>query len=138
MNKKILFTFLAVFLVVGLATGCGKKETKGEENNGSVIESNTNSGVVDDKTLDVFTFTNTSLIWNGNSSDMETTITNNSDEDAYLKGFNVYVYDENGEVIATMTGYVTDHIKAHSSRVMSTGHYANLSNAARVEYEVIK
>ena len=85
-----------------------------------------------------FTSINTSLIWNGNSTDLETTITNNSDEDAFLKGFNVYVYDNNGEVIASMVGYVSNVLKAHETRVMSTGHYANLSKAAKIEYEIIR
>ena len=139
MKKKLLFLFVTILAVTVVVTGCVKKGNNGgEEGNGSTIESNTNTGVVEDKALDVFTFTNTSLIWNGNSSDLETTITNNSDQDAYLKGFNVYVYDENDNVIATMEGYVSDHIKAHGTRVMSTGHYANLSKAAKVEYEVVR
>ena len=139
MKKKLLFLFVTMIALTVVVTGCGKKGNNGgEEGNGTTIESNTNAGVVEDKALDVFTFTNTSLIWNGNSSDLETTITNNSDEDAYLKGFNVYVYDAEGNVIATMEGYVSDHIKAHGTRVMSTGHYANLSKAAKVEYEVVR
>ena len=140
MNKKLLFVLVTALSVAVLVTGCGKKGNNGGEEGGqqSEIQSNTNAGVVEDKALDVFTFTNTSLIWNGNSSDLETTITNNSDTDAYLKGFNIYVYDAEGNVMATMEGYVSDHIKAHGTRVMSTGHYANLSNAAKVEYEVVR
>ena len=134
-NKKalLIFTLIAVIAV----TGCGKKGNN-ENNNGSTLEPNTNQGVVADKEIDVFTLKNTSLIWDGNQTELETTITNTSDEDAYIKGFNVKVYDEEGNVMATMYGYVGSNIKAHSSRVMSTGHFDNLSTAARVEYEVVK
>ena len=134
-NKKALFIFTLIAVIA--VTGCGKKGNN-ENNDGSTIEPNTNQGVVADKEVDVFTLKNTSLLWDGNQSELETTITNTSDEDAYIKGFNVHVYDSEGKEIATMYGYVGSKIKAHSSRVLSTGHYENLSNASRVEYEVVK
>ena len=134
--KRTIIGILVIASLAILVNGCGKKSN--QENNQSTLEPNTNQGVVSDKQVEVFTFKNTSLIWNGNSSDLETVITNTSDEDAYLKGFTVHVYDEEGNEIATMPGYVSDHIKAHSTRTMSTGHYKNLSNAFRVEYEIIK
>lgn len=136
MNKKILIIFVAAITLAIAVSGCKKKNNDNDTTPN--ISPNTNSGIIEDKELDVFTFTNTSLIWNGNSTDLATTITNTSDSDAYLKGFNVYVYDEEGNVIATMTGYVSDHISAHTSRVMSTGHYMDLSKAAKVEYEIIR
>lgn len=137
MNKKILLVVIIGILTTAIATGCfGKK--KEENNNQEIFNPNTNQGVISDKTVDVFELKNTSLIWNGNSTDLETTVTNMSDEDAYLKEFKIHVYDENNNEIATMIGYVSAMIKAHTSRVMSTGHYANLTNAAKVEYEVIK
>ena len=132
--KRALIGIAVITSLTLLVNGCSKKENY----NQTTLEPNTNQGVVADKEVDVFTFKNTSLIWNGNSSDLETVITNTSDEDAYLKGFTVHVYDEEGNEIATMPGYVSDHIKAHSTRTMSTGHYKNLSNAYKVEYEIIK
>ena len=134
--KRTIIGILVIASLAILVNGCGKKSN--QEDNPSTLKPNTNQGVVADKQVEVFTFKNTSLIWNGNSSDLETVITNTSDEDAYLKGFTVHVYDEEGNEIATMPGYVSDHIKAHSTRTMSTGHYKNLSNAFRVEYEIIK
>ncbi len=137
MNKKLLLVVIIAILTTVIATGCfGKKQE--ENNNQEIFEPNTNQGVISEKTVDVFELKNTSLIWNGNSTDLETTVTNTSDEDAYLKEFKIHVYDENNNEIATMIGYVSAMIKAHTSRVMSTGHYANLTNAAKVEYEVIK
>ena len=134
--KRALIGVAIIISLTLLVNGCSKKTN--QDDNKSTLEPNTNQGVVASKEVDVFTFKNTSLIWNGNSSDLETVITNTSDEDAYLKGFTVHVYDEEGNEIATMPGYVSDHIKAHSTRTMSTGHYKNLSNAFKVEYEIIK
>ena len=134
MNKKILVAMIVILSTAVLVTGCkDKKKTEIPP-----IDANVHSGVLGDKELEVFTFTNTSLTWNDNASNLETIITNNSDEDAYLKGFNVYVYDENDTIVATMSGYIGATIKAHGSRIMSTGHYKNLTNASRIEYEIIK
>ena len=137
MNKRILFILLSIVLSLSLMVGCKKQEIK-ENNNPSNLELNTNQGVIEDKELEVFTFTNTSLIWNGNGTDLETKITNTSDNDEYLKGFNVIVYDEDGNVIASMEGYVGTTIKAHDTKVMSTGHYKDLTKATRIEYEIIR
>jgi len=133
-NKRILVAFILIVMIT--ITGC--KKSSNENNGNYTINPNTNQGVVEDKELDVFTFTNTSLIWNGNSTDLETLITNKSDNDTYLKGFNIYVTDENGDKIATLYGYVGSTIPAHTSRIMSTGHYMDLSKAAKVEYEIIR
>ena len=132
MNKKVwLVLMLAVVIAV---TGCGKKEN----NNNPGENVNTNTGIVEDKEVEVFTFTNTSLVWNDNASNLVTVITNTSDEEQYLKGFKVHVYDSNGNEMAAMTGYVGAKLKAHEVRQMSTGHYENLTNAAKIEYEVLR
>ena len=132
MNKKVwLVLMLAVVIAV---TGCGKKEN----NNNPGENVNTNTGIVEDKEVEVFTFTNTSLVWNDNASNLVTVITNTSDEEQYLKGFKVHVYDSNGNEMAAMTGYVGAKLKAHEVRQMSTGHYENLTNATKIEYEVLR
>jgi uncharacterized lipoprotein NlpE involved in copper resistance len=133
MNKKVLLVLmLAVIITI---TGCGKKENNNDNTSENV---NTNTGVVEKKEVDVFTFVNTSLTWNGNASNLVTVITNTSEEEQYLKGFRIHVYDEDGNEIASMTGYVGSKLKANESRQLSTGHYENLTNAAKVEYEVLR
>ena len=133
MNKKVLLVLMLVVVIA--VTGCGKKE----KNIDNPVENvNTNTGVVENKEVEVFTFTNTSLVWNDNASNLVTVITNTSDEEQYLKGFKVHVYDSNGNEIASMTGYVGAKLKAHEVRQMSTGHYENLTNATKIEYEVLR
>ena len=131
MMKKVLLVLMMVVII----TGCGKKE---EEDKTPALDANTNMGVVEKKEVDVFTFVNTSLTWNGNASNLVTVITNTSEEEQYLKGFRIHVYDEDGNEIASMTGYVGSKLKANESRQLSTGHYENLTYAAKVEYEVLR
>ena len=133
MNKKVWLALMLVVVIV--LTGCGKKE----ENHDNLSENvNVNKGVVEDQEVEVFTFTNTSLVWDDNASNLITVITNTSDEEQYLKGFNVHVYDGNGNEIALMTGYVGAKLKAKEVRQMSTGHYKNLTDAYKIEYEVLR
>ena len=139
MNKKILLILVTIVLACSLVivTGCEKKENKGNDEP-ATIEPNTNKDVVGDKEVDIFTFKNTSLVWNGNSTDLATLVTNTSDVDTYLKGFKVSVFDNEDNIIAMMEGYVGTTIKAHETTTLSMGHYNNLTNAARIEYEIIR
>lgn len=137
--KKIL-----AFSLVGLLvfTGCGKKEeeTKEEEKQPEVQQpqANTNTGVVEDKVLEEFSFTNTSMIYENGSTTLETTVTNTSANTSYLQEFNIYAKDEAGNVIVTLKGFVGDNIPAGESKVITSGVSMDLTKAASISYEVIR
>ena len=139
--KKILALTLVGLLVF---TGCGKKEeeNKNNEQNNEVIEQqpqvNTNEGIVEDKTLEEFSFTNTSMIYQNGQTDLEVTVTNNSENTAYLKEFKIYAKDAEGNVLVTMVGFVGDNIPAGESKVISSGASIDLTKAVRIDYEVVR
>lgn len=133
--KKILALVLAFSLFFGLATGCGcnKKEDKKEE-----VKINTNEGVIKDQELEVFTFTNTSLVYEDNTSILITKVTNTSDQTEYLKEFKIHVKDAAGNEIVELTGFVGDNIGANSSTTISSSYSEDLTKATTIEYEVIR
>ena len=139
LKNALVLLFVAVFAVT-VAVGCEKKgnESTENENPQTEVKANTTEEVIKDRTLGVFQFTNTSLVWENGSSLLETTITNTSDQDAKLQGFKIHVYDAQGNEMITMDGFVGDSIGAHESRTMSSYHYEDLTSAARVEYEVVE
>lgn len=139
--KKILALTLVGLLVF---TGCGKKEEekKNNEQNNEVVEQqpqvNTNEGIVEDKTLEEFSFTNTSMIYQNGQTDLEVTVTNTSENTAYLKEFKIYAKDAEGNILVTMVGFVGDNIPAGESKVISSGASIDLTKAARIDYEVVR
>lgn len=137
--KNALMLLLVAVFAVTVAVGCEKKPSgENEPGQQEEVKANTNEEVIKDRTLGVFQFTNTSLVWENGSSLLETTITNTSDEDAKLQGFKIHVYDAQGNEMITMDGFVGDSIGAHESRTMDSYHYEDLTSAARVEYEVVE
>lgn len=139
--KKILALTLVGLLVF---TGCGKKEEekKNNEQNNEVVEQqpqvNTNEGVVEDKKLEEFSFTNTSMIYENYTTTLEVTVTNTSENTAYLKEFNIYAKDAEGNILVTMKGFVGDNIPAGESKVITSYASIDLTKAARIDYEVVR
>ena len=142
-------TKLLALTLVGLLvfTGCGKKEEEKnneQQNNEQQVEQqpqvNTNEGVVEDKTLEEFTFTNTSMIYEKStgSTYLETTVTNTSANASYLHEFNIYAKDAEGNVLVTLKGFVGDNIPAGESKVISSGASMDLTKAARIDYEIVR
>lgn len=140
---------LLAFSLVGLLvfTGCGKKEEEKnneQNNNGQQQEQvqqpqvNTNQEVVGDKTLEEFTFTNTSVIYENGSTTLETTVTNTSGNTSYLQEFLIHAKDANGNIMVTLKGFVGDNIPANESRVITSGVSMDLTQAASITYEVVR
>lgn len=132
MNKKII---ISIVLLLTLATGCGcSKKEKNQED----VKININEDVIKDQELEVFTFTNTSLTYEDNTSILITKVTNTSDKTEYLKEFKIHVKDEKGNKIVDLTGYVGDNIEGNSSIMISTSYAEDLTNASSIEYEIIR
>ena len=137
---------LLAFSLVGLLvfTGCGKKDEspKGNEQGNNPVEQqpqvNVNPGVVEDKELGEFTFTNTSMIYENNETTLEVTVTNTSAETSYLHEFNIYAKDADGNVLTILKGFVGDNIPAGESRIITASASIDLTNAASINYEVVR
>lgn len=131
--KKEFILILTLVLSLGLITGCGcnKKEEK-------EVKINTNQDVIKDQELEVFTFTNTSLVYEDETSILITKVTNTSNETQYLKEFKIHVKDIAGNEIVELTGFVGDNIAGNSSTTISSSYSEDLTKAAKIEYEIIR
>lgn len=132
--KKTLLVMLSLFLVVGLATGCGcsKKEEKKED------KFNTNEDVIKDQVVEELKLTNTSLKVDDNYSTLVTLVSNPTSEDKEVRVFNIYVKDKDGKEIVTLQGYVGDVIPAGESREITSNVDMDLSKATSIDYEIVK
>ncbi|HPF83720.1 MAG TPA: hypothetical protein PLV83_06135 [Bacilli bacterium] len=133
--KTILALCLTVLLI---ATGCGKKAKDNDKNKVAEPKVNTNEGVIKDKVVEELTLTNTSLVSTGNSAVLVTKVTNPTNEDKYVKIFNITVKDKDGNIITTLKGYVGGVVPKGESREITSNVDRNLDNAYTVEYELVK
>ena len=133
--KKYMLIALVGICMTSLVTGCGKSNKSGSSEQ---PKANTNENVVKDQTLDVFHFTNTSLIYENGTTTLETTVTNTSDETAYLVEFKIHVKDTEGNDIIELVGFVGDQLKANESRVITSSASQDLMLADSIEYEVVR
>ena len=137
--KKNIMKMFAMLLVVGLVTGCGcDKESGKKKSEEEGIKVNTNENVIKDQELEVFKFTNTSLIYENGTSVLETTVTNTSDQAQYLKEFKILVKNEAGEEIITLTGFIGDSIAAQETKTISSSYGDDLTKAASIEYSIVR
>lgn len=130
--KKIAVILIVLFSTM-LLTGCGKKTdiTDG-------IKSNTNEDVIKDQKVEVFEFTNTSLVYEEGRSKLEVIVTNTSEEVAYLSEFKIHVKDENGNEIIELIGFVGEQIEPKESRLITSYSIQDLTNASSISYEIVK
>lgn len=137
--NKIVKVGLISLLSLSLLTGCGCNNKKEKESEKEEIKTNTNQEVIKDQVLDVFKFTNTSLVYQNGNSVLETLVTNTSSEKQYLEEFKIHVKDEKGNEIVTLTGFIGDSIDAKASKVITSTYGDDLSKkAASITYEIIK
>lgn len=112
MIKKIIGLSLTLLIALTFLTGCGcnNKENDNKENiineEETNIKLNNNEDVIKDQVLEVFTFTNTSLVYENSTSVLETLVTNTSDTTQYLTEFKIIVKVDTGKEIITLTGFI--------------------------------
>ena len=137
--KKIIGLSLTLLIAFTFLTGCGcnnKENIINEEENN--IKVNNNEDVIKDQALEVFTFTNTSLVYENSTSVLETLVTNTSDTTQYLIEFKIIVKDDTGKEIITLTGFIGDSIEAGESKLIRSSYGSDLTKAASIEYEIIR
>ena len=133
--KKVLFMVLACTLV--LTTACGKKDE--ETNNKPAIEgevANTNSEVIKDVTIDGLTIQNVTVIYDSKTGDTiySADVVNTTDEEIYVKSFDMKFMDVYGNEITTLSGYVLKSLGPGEQATMTAGTGLNLSDATSIEY----
>ena len=140
MKKKILLT-LVMLLSISLVTGCGcgKKKSDGKDSTKKEdkIEYNTNKGVVEDKEVEGLKLTNTSLKTSEYNSTLVTSVSNPTNKDIYVRIFNIYVKDKEGNTIVTLQGYVGGIVPAGDTRNITSNVDMNLKDAYKVDYELV-
>ena len=139
--KKIINITLMLLVCLTLVTGCGKDKSKNEDkkdDNKTTVEVNNNEEVTKDQNIEGIMITNTSLVYEDGISYLKATVTNNTGSDYELNEYKINVKDNNGNIIATMPGYVGSVIKNGESKTINTMISEDLSKAYSIEYEVVK
>ena len=139
--KKVINITLMLLVCLTLVTGCGKDKSKNEDkkdDNKTTVEVNNNEEVTKAQNIEGITITNTSLVYEDGISYLKATVTNNTGSDYELNEYKINVKDNNGNIIATMPGYVGSVIKNGESKTINTMISEDLSKAYSIEYEVVK
>lgn len=129
--RKTIHIIIIILCAMVITTGCEKK-IEPEENS----KTNTSANVVQDQIVEVFEFTNTSLIYEEGTTKLQTMVTNISEKVAYLSEFKIHVKDEN-EIIE-LIGFVGEQLQPKESRVITSYSIQDLTNASSVSYEVVR
>ncbi len=129
--RKIIYIIIIILCATVTTTGCGKR-IEPEENS----KTNTSANVFQDQIVDIFEFTNTSLVYEEGKTKLQTTVTNISGEISYLSEFKIHVKVEN-EIIE-LIGFVGEELQPKESRVIMSYSIENLTNASSISYEVVR
>lgn len=132
--KKILNISMAMLVGMFLLTGCqNNKDVKPIE-----TKANTNTEVVKDQQLENFTFKSTSLVYEEQTSTLQTVVTNTGSKVEMLSEFLIHVKDAEGNEIVTLTGFIGDSLKPGESRTITSSYGDDLTTAASISYEVVR
>lgn len=133
--KRIGFILILAISIFQL-TGCGcerKEESKPKQDDIKTAPED----VIQDQTVGIFTFKNTSLVYDGIESTLETVVTNTSDKDEKLVEFKITLIKDK-ETIAELIGFVGSTLKANESKTITTSTSKDITMATEIVYEVIK
>ncbi len=131
MKKKILIIACVIILSV---TGCSNNNRSNTSNTDD-NKVNSNIGVIEDKTVEVFQFTNASLILKDEKWEFEVTVTNTSDTEQKLSYFVIKFYNED-KVIGTVKVVSTPTLSSHDAISLHIANNEDMSNITKVEYEI--
>ena len=132
--KMILNISMAMLVGMFLLTGCqNNKDVKPIE-----TKANTNTEVVKDQQLENFTFKSTSLVYEEQTSTLQTVVTNTGSKVEMLSEFLIHVKDAEGNEIVTLTGFIGDSLKPGESRTITSSYGDDLTTAASISYEVVR
>lgn len=140
---KILILIVSLITIIGITflllnifnnDKKEKKEKKPETN----IKINTNEDVVKDQIVDGNIMRNTSLIVEDGITYLVVDVTNNTDEDYTLNEYMINVKDAGGNVIVRIPGYVGEVIHVGDTKTIKSMVNMDLSEAASIDYEVVK
>ena len=152
-NKGIYILITCVLLiaiVVVIVLLINKKDTKELKKDVVAPIVNEEKGVIQDQEYDGLTFTSASLVYENGISTLVTTVSNPTDSDYYLDEFHIFVkdkngndvinyYDEDGNLINYLVGYVGEKIPAGGSTDITTSIDFDISSFANnISYEVVK
>lgn len=140
MNKKLVALSAVLLIGMVLVSGCGcdKKNDKPKTTEEDGVKVNTHQDVIKDQKLEVFSFTNTSLVYQDGTSTLVTSVTNTSDKTAYLSEFIIHVKNADGTERITLRGFIGSELQAGETRTITSHYGADLTNATKIEYEIKK
>lgn len=124
--KKIIILILLL-----LITGCGENKEKFLVAN----KVNINDQVIEDKQINSFITSNTSVIFDQGITTFKTNITNNG-EDIFINNLNVKFKNKNGTEIVTLKSNLNKAIKNNQSENIQIITDIDLSNAYSIEYHI--
>lgn len=122
--KKKFKIILLVFIII-LIVGC---KTSTEKNN---VENEIKEEIVSG-----LKFKNIKLTVDNNLSILEIDVENTTNNDIKAEEIVIKTKDENGNLIATLTGYVGGMVKAKETKKIMNTSDINLEKVKQIEYEV--
>lgn len=122
--KRVIIILGFIVLVTGC--GCNDKKTEDFETN----HVNLNDGVIEDKVLDNFKTTNTSVIYEHGITTFKTEL--EAINETYVKQIKVIFKSKSGNTIIELVGYIDQTISSRYNVLITSD--VDLSNAYSIEY----
>lgn len=116
--------------IVGLLTGCGKKEENKVDNN----TNNENNTVVENQIFEGLEFVNVGI----ENNVIKTVIINNTGVTYEGSKISIKVIDSESNVIVELTDEVKEKIETGNTLTIETKSDKDLKNVSAIEYSVIK
>jgi hypothetical protein len=132
--KKNLKKIFAMLLVVSLVTGCGCTKKENNVTNNATGENNKEQTVVDDQIYEGLEFVNVGV----SNGVIKTIVINNTGFVYEGSKFSIKVMDSNGNVLIETTDEVKTKMENGTTQTIETKVDIDLSEAASIEYSIVK
>ena len=135
----ILIGLVLIFCMAFLLTDFFKDDNKiNEKKEETSIKANTNEDIIKEQEVEGNVMRNTSLIVEDGITYLVVDVTNNTNLDYRLNEYVIVVKDINGNEIIRIPGYVGELIGIGETKTIRSMVNMDLSDAASIEYEVVK
>ncbi len=132
--KKVLI--IGLVLMTSMCIGCGKKETKTEEENQVQIQEIKGENINEEQIVDGIRFKGASLVVKNNTSEFRVTLENTVTTVKKIDHLTIIFKDENGAVIKEFNHYDFESLRKGETKNLSFTFSLDLSNVKKVEYKL--
>lgn len=134
----ILVGLLVIIAVVAIILSNPKKGNKGNDNNNGGVQDGVTTPSYEEQTVDGLNFSGLSLYYENGLTNAIVLVRNTTGDEMYVERVMITFYDDANNAMGTTYFYIDGTLQPSEEKAYQAGIDRDVTNAQRVEYEVVR